>query len=257
MRPLPRSCGRRICGAVADDSVVLHPSGVAVFSAPISNNASSEYTLDALRISLPLPAQARELLTVGGRWTNEFGQTRTAWIGNCLTVENRRGRTSHERLGAVFAGTPAFAEQTGEVWGCHIGWSGNYEIVCDAVTDGRRSLQLGELLASGEISLAKGESYDAPTVYAAYSAAGLNAVSNEFHAFVRSRPQHPSSPRPVLLNIWEAVYFNHDLDTLRELADLAAPCGVSDSWSTTAGSTRRSDNAGLGDWWSPASGRMD
>ncbi len=231
-------------------SIVLHPSGVAAFDASISNDGTDAYTLDALRISLPLPAQAQELLTVGGRWTNEFGQTRTPWIGNCLTIENRHGKTSHERLGVVFAGTPSFAEQTGEVWGCHIGWSGNYEIVCDAVTDARRSLQLAELLASGEISLEPGESYDTPTVYAAYSSAGLNAVSNAFHAFMRDRPQHPSSPRPVLLNIWEAVYFNHDFDTLRELADIAASCGVErfvvdDGWFHS----RRSDNAGLGDWW--------
>ena len=231
-------------------SVVLHPSGVASFDASISNDGTTPYSLDALRLSLPVPAQAQELLTVGGRWTNEFGQVRTPWNGNCLTVENRRGKTSHERLGVVFAGTTAFAEQAGEVWGCHLGWSGNYEIVCDAVTDARKSLQIGELLASGEISLAPGERFDTPTVYAVYSATGLNAVSNAFHAYMRSRTQHPSTPRPVLLNIWEAVYFNHDLETLRGLADIAASCGVErfvvdDGWFHS----RRSENAGLGDWW--------
>jgi alpha-galactosidase len=243
---------------LADDSamlsltiaVVLHPSGVASFTASISNESESQYSLDALRLSLPVPAHAQELLTVGGRWANEFGQTRTPWTGNCLTVENRRGKTSHERLGVVFAGTTAFAEQSGEVWGCHIGWSGNFEIVCDSITDGRRSLQVGELLASGEITLAAGERYDAPTVYAAYSAAGLNRVSNAFHAYLRSRPQHPTSPRPVLLNIWEAVYFDHDFDKLRGLADVAASCGVErfvvdDGWFHS----RRNDRAGLGDWW--------
>ena len=193
--------------------VGLHASGVATFRTSISNDDDdAPYALAALRLSLPVPAQAQELLTVGGRWTNEFGQTRTPWIGNCLTIENRRGKTSHERLGVVFAGTPAFAEHTGEVWGCHIGWSGNYEIICDSVSDARRSLQAGELLASGEISLQPGESYDAPVVYAAYSAAGLNAVSNSFHAFLRSRPQHPGSPT-----------------SLRHAAS-------SGSWSTTAGS---------------------
>ncbi len=230
--------------------VVLHPSGVATFASSISNDGATDYTLDACRLSLPVPAQARELLTVGGRWTNEFGQTRTTWSGNCVTVENRRGKTSHERLGAIFAGTPAFAEHSGEVWGCHIGWSGNFEIVCDAVTDARRSLQLGELLASGEIALAPGQRYDAPIVYAAYSSTGLNAVSSSFHAYLRGRPQHPSTPRPVLLNIWEAVYFNHDLATLRGLADIAASCGVErfvvdDGWFHS----RRNDHAGLGDWW--------
>ncbi len=75
-------------------------------------------------------------------------------------------------------------------------------------------------------------------------------MSNAFHAYLRSRPQHPSTPRPVLLNIWEAVYFDHDLDTLRGLADIAASCGVErfvvdDGWFHS----RRSDDAGLGDWW--------
>lgn len=230
--------------------IVLHPSGVATLDASISNNGATAYTLDACRLSLPVAADAQELLTIGGRWTNEFGQTRTPWVGNCLTVENRRGRTSHERLGVVFAGTPGFAEQHGEVWGCHIGWSGNFEITCDSVTDGRRSIQVGELLSSGEVILAMGERYDVPTIYAAYSGDGLNQVSNCFHDFLRSRPQHPSSPRPVLLNIWEAVYFDHDLDRLRTLADLAAACGVErfvvdDGWFHG----RRDDHAGLGDWW--------
>jgi alpha-galactosidase len=231
-------------------TVELHPSGVATFAASVANDGDTDYWLEAFRLSLPLPSQAQELLTVGGRWANEFGQTRTPWVGNCLTVENRRGKTSHERLGVVFAGTPAFAEQSGEVWGCHIGWSGDFEIICDSVTDARRSLQIGELLVSGEITLSPGERYDMPTVYAAYSGAGLNAVSNSFHAFLRARPQHPSTPRPVLLNIWEAVYFDHDLDRLRGLADIAASCGVErfvvdDGWFHA----RRNDSAGLGDWW--------
>jgi alpha-galactosidase len=230
--------------------VELHPSGVATFTTSISNDGESPYSLAACRLSLPVPAQAQELLTVGGRWANEFGQSRTPWNGNCLTVENRRGRTSHERLGVVFAGTPAFNEHSGEVWGCHIGWSGNFEIVCDSLTDARRSLQVGELLTSGEIILSPGDRYDMPTVYAAYAADGLNTVSNRFHTFLRARPQHPSTPRPVLLNIWEAVYFDHDLDNLQGLADTAAACGVErfvvdDGWFHG----RRSDRAGLGDWW--------
>ena len=117
-----------------------------------------------------MPAQAQELLTVGGRWTNEFGQTRTPWIGNCLTIENRHGKTSHERLGVVFAGTPAFAEHSGEVWGCHIGWSGNFEIICDSVTDGRRSMQARRTARlRRDLAGSRGRRYDTPMIYAAYS----------------------------------------------------------------------------------------
>src|SRR4029079_2250659 len=113
-------------------AVTLHPSGVATFAVSLVNNGASAYALEALRVSLPLPSQAAELLTVGGRWANEFLQARTPWNTNwltidflqtrrpwnatCLTIENRRGRTSHERVGAVFAGTPGFTEHSGEVW---------------------------------------------------------------------------------------------------------------------------------------------
>jgi alpha-galactosidase len=230
--------------------VELHDCGIVTFSTTMTNDGELAYELQACRVSLPLPAQAIELLTVGGRWTNEFGQTRTPWVANCVTVQNRHGKTSHERFPAVFAGTAAFSEHSGEVWGCHIGWSGNYELICDAATDARRSIQIGELLASGELTLAPGEHYTAPTTYASYSPCGLNAVSQTFHRHLRARPHHPTSSRPVLLNTWEAVYFQHDLATLSALADAAAAVGVErfvvdDGWFHG----RRSDNAGLGDWW--------
>ncbi len=231
-------------------AVQLHDSGVSTFSATLINQGTTRYLLSALRISLPLPSQARELMTIGGRWTNEFGLTRTPWVSNCLTVDNRHGKTSHERLGAVFAGTPGFSEQSGEVWGVHLGWSGNYEFTCDAITDARRSVQVGELLIVGEIALSPGEQYTTPVTYAAYSPDGLTSASQAFHRFMRARPNHPTSPRPVGLNIWEAVYFNHDLDTLRRLADVSAAVGVErfiidDGWFHL----RRDDRAGLGDWW--------
>ena len=231
-------------------TVELHDSGVATFAAALINQGSTRYLLSALRISLTVPSQACELMTIGGRWTNEFGLTRTPWVRNCLTVDNRHGKTSHERLGAVFAGTAGFSEQSGEVWGVHLGWSGNYEFTCDAVTDARRSIQVGELLIAGEIALSPGDRYSTPVTYAAYSSDGLTNVSQAFHRFMRARPNHPTSPRPVGLNIWEAVYFNHDLDTLRRLADVSAAVGVErfiidDGWFHL----RRDDTAGLGDWW--------
>ena len=90
-------------------TVELRAGGVVTIDVSVSNDGTTDYMLDACRATLPVPSQAQELLTVGGRWTNEFGQTRTPWNGNCLTVDNRRGRTSHERLGAVFAGTTAYS----------------------------------------------------------------------------------------------------------------------------------------------------
>ncbi len=228
----------------------LDAAGVLTAAAALRNDGPDPLHVEALRISLPLPERAGELLTIGGRHTFEFLEQRTLWNRSCITVENRHGKTSHERLPFVVAGTSGFGEHHGEVWGCHLGWSGNYELVCDAVTDGRRVIQAGELLLAGEIELAPGESYATPAVHGVTSATGLNAMSTAFHRHLRARPGHPSAPRPVHLNTWEAVYFNHDLPTLLSLADAAARVGVElfvldDGWF----GGRRDDRRGLGDWW--------
>ncbi len=107
----------------------------------------------------------------------------------------------------------------------------------------------GELLLPGEIVLAEGESYATPWVYLAASRAGLDELSAQFHGYLRAQPAHPRTPRPVNLNVWEAVYFQHDLGTLTALADAAASLGVEryvldDGWFRG----RRDDRAGLGDW---------
>ena len=116
--------------------------------------------------------------------------------------------------------------------------------------DSTRVVAAGELLEPGEVTLGPGESYATPWVYAAYSADGTDGLSRKFHRTIRDRPGHPATPRPVVLNTWEAVYFDHDLDTLIRLADVAAELGVErfvldDGWF----GGRRNDTTSLGDWF--------
>lgn len=216
----------------------------------VTNVGSTPYELSALRLGFGVADGATELATFGGRWGLELLEHRAHWDRTSVVVENRRGKTSHERLGAVVVGSSGFGNQRGEVWAAHLGWSGNYEFICDAVTDGRRTIAAGELLAAGEITLDPGASYETPPLYLAYSGAGTNGVSRAFHAYQRSRSRTRPEPRPVQLNTWEAVYFDHDGDRLGLLADVAAECGIErfvldDGWF----GGRRSDQAGLGDWW--------
>jgi alpha-galactosidase len=98
------------------------------------------------------------------------------------------------------------------------------------------------------MTLEPGETYTTPWLYAVHGT-GLDAVAAAFHQHLRARPTHPASPRPVVLNTWEAVYFDHDLDTLIELATLGVKVGVErfvldDGWFLG----RRDDRKGLGDW---------
>jgi alpha-galactosidase len=215
----------------------------------LTNDSEDRYLLDGLTVTLPLPQHAAELLTYTGRWTREFHPERVPWRHGAVTAENRRGRTSHEHPPLVWAGTAGFGEWSGEVWGAHLAWSGNHVTLAERLPDGRRYVQLGELLHPGEVVLRPGESYSTPEVIAVHSVEGLTPASWGFHRHLRARPSHPRTPRPVLLNTWEAVYFDHDTERLCMLADAAAALGVErfvldDGWF----GSRRDDTSGLGDW---------
>jgi alpha-galactosidase len=216
----------------------------------VVNEGDIRYLVDAVHPTLPLSPQASELLTFDGRWTREFHPVRRGWASGTWLSESRAGRTSHEHQPLVFAGTPGFGEWHGEVWGVHVAWSGNHTLLADALPDGRRYVQGGELLHPGEVSLEPGASYASPTVLGTYASNGLTPASWGFHRHVRHLPARPRGVRPVLLNTWEAVYFDHDTNRLKDLASAAAAIGIErfvldDGWF----GSRRDDHRGLGDWW--------
>ncbi len=219
-------------------------------AATVTNTAERRYSLDGLTVTVPIPEHIDELLTFDGRWSREFQPRRRDWLTGELLVENRRGRTSHESPPLVFAGESGFSEWDGEVFGIHVAWSGNHTLFAERLPDGRRYVQAGELLHPGEIVLEPGESYTTPDVVGTYSPEGLTPASWQFHRTVRAFDAHPTTPRPVLLNTWEAVYFDHETSKLIALADAAADLGIErfvldDGWF----GSRRDDTKGLGDWW--------
>ncbi|MDP2291789.1 MAG: alpha-galactosidase [Actinomycetota bacterium] len=222
---------------------------VLAVSCTVVNEGTTRYLLDGLHPTLPVPAHAGELLTFDGRWARELQPVRRAWRSGAWVSENRAGRTSHEHPPFVFAGEPGFGEWRGEVWGVHLAWSGNHSMAAECLPDGRRCVQAGELLHPGEVCLDPGQAYESPTVLGVFSSSGLTPASWGFHRSLRTLPVHPSRPRPVLLNTWEAVYFDHDTHRLQALASAAAALGIErfvldDGWF----GSRRDDTRGLGDW---------
>lgn len=230
----------------------LTPSGLLRMRHRLRNTGSGDYTVDGLEAALPVPAQAREVLDLAGRACKERVPQRRSLDVGAWVRESRRGRTGHDATLGMFAGEPGFGFRHGEVWGLHVAWSGNHVGYAERMAEGTSLLGGGELLLPGEVVLAEGAEYTTPWLYAAYSGRGLDGVTAAFHRWMRARPQHPGAdrPRPVVLNTWEAVYFDHDLDRLRGLADTAASIGVEryvldDGWFRH----RRDDSAGLGDWY--------
>ena len=239
-----------VLGVEVAGTVRAEATGVFTIAMSVTNTGDASVAIDAVRPTIPVAAHAREVLTLGGRHEMEAVPQRTMWGRSSIVVENRGGRTSHERLGVVFVGSEGFTDETGEVWGFHVAWSGNFELTCDGVTEALRTVQVADLLDAGEVVLAPGETHVCPTVICAHSTAGINGVSQAFHRHLRARDGHAAQPRPVICNTWEAVWFDHDLDTLKALADRAARVGaerfvLDDGWF----GGRRNETRGLGDWW--------
>lgn len=228
-------------------SMALQDSGVLVVGATVRNDGDTPFVLDALTPLLPVPGHARELLDLTGRWCRENTPQRSPLHVGVRSRESWRGRPGHDGTPLLVAGTPGFGFGHGEVWGVHVAWSGDAEHLVERVPEGHTVLGGGELVRS--LVLAPGATYDAPPLVAAWSDAGLDGLSARLHSFVRARPSHPATPRPLVCNTWEAVYFDHDLARLTELADRAAAVGVErfvldDGWFHG----RRDDTRALGDW---------
>ena len=222
--------------------------------APATAPAIAPYDLAELRVLLPLPARATEILDLTGRWTREHTPQRSPVTDGAHRRALRRGRTGFDTPLLTVVGTPAFGFRSGEVWAMHVAWSGNHESLVERLPEGAgvftAVLGGGELLHPGEVRLAPGETYRSPDVVFTWSDHGLDGLSARLHSHLRGFAAHPDRPRPLVLNTWEAVYFDHDPARVDALAAAAAELGVErfvldDGWFLG----RRDDTAGLGDWW--------
>jgi alpha-galactosidase len=226
----------------------LLPSGVFRERAEIGNRGSQPYGINDFVLSLPLPGEASEILDFGGRHNLERVPQRGDLRTGSHVRENRKGRTGADSAYVLHAGVPGFGFENGPVWAVHTAWSGNHIHYAERVFTGEQRIGGGELLLPGEIRLAPGDTYRTPWLYASYGN-GLDEVARRFHRHLRSRPNPVDTARPVTLNVWEAVYFDHDEARLLDLAERAAAAGVEryvldDGWF----GSRRDDTSGLGDW---------
>lgn len=226
----------------------LTQGGVLRTRGTLRNIGADGYRVHEFGLLLPLPSNASEILDFAGHWGKErVPQRRTLTAGTHMR-ENRKGRTGADASYVLNVGEPGFNFARGQVWGLHFGYSGNQRTWAEKLYDGNRVLGASELLMPGEIELAQGEDYQTPWIYGVYGN-GLDEQAHRLHTWLRDRENHPKRPRPVTLNVWEAVYFDHDEAKLKLLADHAAALGVEryvldDGWF----GARRDDTAGLGDW---------
>ena len=198
---------------------------------------------------LPAPQLSDEMIDVSGRWIGEFQLNRTPWSAGIRLRENRTGRTGHEHFPGLILPERGASNTAGRAFGFHYGWSGGHRMVAEELPDGRRQVQFGH--ASGT-EPAPATRFSTAPLYVTYSDTGLNGIAVAFQRHLRDRIvtwAKPGTPRPVHYNCWEAVYFDHDLTELKDIASRAAALGaerfvLDDGWF----GQRDDDTTSLGDW---------
>lgn len=235
----------------------LLPGGLARQKATVTNlfgaDAGAPLEIGKIELGFPLPESAGEILTTTGHHLRERSPQRQPLTVGRFEKPQLAGRPDFDASLLLTAGVPGFGFEHGDAYSVHVGWSGNSVLSAERLPYTTGVIGGGELLFGGEVTLAgPGEgqnSYDTPWLFGSYGD-GLNEIAARFHSYVRSlHPRLFSHGRPVILNTWEAVYFDHNFDTLKALADKAADSGVErfvvdDGWF----GSRRDDTSGLGDW---------
>ncbi|WP_308916502.1 alpha-galactosidase [Jannaschia sp. LMIT008] len=198
---------------------------------------------------LPAPQLSDEMIDVSGRWCGEFQLNRTPWSPGIRYRENRTGRTGHEHFPGLLVPCRGATNTRGEAYAFHYGWSGGHRMIAEELPDGRRQIQWGH---AARMETHAATRFETATLHATYSRTGLNGCAVAFQRHVRDRivdwPDR-SRPRPVHYNCWEAVYFDHRLPVLKDIASRAADLGaerfvLDDGWF----GQRDDDTRSLSDW---------
>ena len=198
---------------------------------------------------LPAADKCERILEFGGKWCGEFKRHERSFGPSALVRENRTGRTGHEHFPGLIMAAQGASYCQGDVYAWHYAWSGGHKMVAEQLPDGRRQVQFGHVPHSYR-GLAR--NFSSATQYIAFSAGGINGVSVPLQKYVREQllpTKLMQKPRPVHYNCWEAIYFDHQVELLKDLAQRAASLGaerfvLDDGWF----GQRDDDTSSLGDW---------
>lgn len=194
-----------------------------------------------------------EMLTLHGSWARERQIERRPIAYGKQSVSSLRGESSHQDHPFMAWMTKNADQTNGDVYGMHFVYSGNFIAQIEKSQFDSIRAVMGIHSEGFEWLLTPGEEFTAPEVVLTYSHDGLGQMTRNLHDFyrfhmIRSRYLHEK--RPVLINNWEATYFDFDTDKLLAIAKSAAEHGIEmlvmdDGWF----GHRNDDATSLGDWF--------
>jgi alpha-galactosidase len=226
----------------------------------LKNEGDHTVTVDTCYFaSIHVPPGTIQLTTLSGSWAAEFTPTRQDLNQGIFILESRSVQTGHQANPFFMLNTPDRAtEEGGTVYFGQLAYSGSWRITFEQITTRQIRVHAGYNPFDFKINLAPGDTHITPALICGVCQDGWGGASRRMHDFLLERvlpaPRGSQPWRPVLYNSWEDTYFDLDYDHQVTLARRAAAIGVElfcldDGWF----GDRRSDRAGLGDWYaSPA-----
>ena len=218
------------------------------------NNSKSDVTLHrAYSFSFGIPTGEYEMLSLYGGWATERHIDRTVLHHGVASIDSKRTSSSATLNPFIGIMTPNSTETCGEVYGFSLVYSSSFVLKAEKTT-------AGEILVTGGINdfdfswkLEKNEEFETPEIVIAYSNDGIGGMSREFHDAFRNHlinKRFVNKDRPIVINNWEATYFNFDNEKLMRIVDAAENTGIDtfvldDGWF----GERNDDKRSLGDWY--------
>jgi len=233
---------------------VFEKLDVITRSVLVKNQGQEPFYLDKVYSAcLDMEDRSFEVMGLFGSWARERHIQRMPVGYGRQNIASFRGESSHQESPFMALCTSGTSQETGEVYAMSFVYSGCFMAQVEKDQYDNIRMTMGIHPENFSWKLAPGETFTAPEVVMVYSAEGLGKMTRTFHDLYRDhliRSPYVKKPRPILINNWEATYFDFDEQKLLEIAKEASALGVDllvmdDGWF----GKRNSDNCSLGDWF--------
>lgn len=196
-----------------------------------------------------MSASNKRLVTFHGAWGREMSRVSQPLTAGKYTHGSYSGMSSAECNPLFFVADTNADENDGEVYAFNLMYSASHEISAEVTPYGGLRILHGIQSENLSYDVAPGGSFVSPCSVCTFSSDGFNGASHNLHDFVNNAVV-AKRPIPVMLNTWEAVYFDMDENKMKSLADKASQCGfeclvIDDGWFVG----RNDDTTSLGDWY--------
>lgn len=233
-------------------TVYKNSNTITSFSEVSNLNAEDVVIHQQHSLMLDLPKNDYDLISFQGAYAREKTVRRHSLNQGIFKVNSNRGASGHGQTPAAILVDQETTDDAGNALSIQLMYSGNFEIVCQQSQLNDLRLAIGINSENFQWKLAEGECFTSPVAVINYSDKGLNQLSQTSHSFIRQHiipDTFSEQERPILINNWEATYFDFNRDKLLTIADRASELGIElfvldDGWF----GQRSDDNSSLGDW---------